>query len=55
MQNEGDYQVIITHEGVLVFLIKTRFRHPKSLSYYMTAVSMQHFTVMKAKPFYWTI
>ncbi|MBQ8870916.1 MAG: hypothetical protein IJ019_06035 [Alphaproteobacteria bacterium] len=24
MQNEGDYQVIITHEGVLVFLIKSR-------------------------------
>lgn len=29
MQNEGDYQVIITHEGVLVFLIKTRFSAPE--------------------------
>ena len=29
MENEGDYEVIITHEGVLVFLIKTRFKSPE--------------------------
>ena len=28
MENEGDYEVIITHEGVLVFLIKSRADEP---------------------------
>lgn len=28
MENEGDYEVIITHEGVLVFLIKHRLGEP---------------------------
>ena len=29
MENEGDYQVIITHEGMLVFIIKTRETAPE--------------------------
>ena len=29
MQNEGDYKVIITHEGVLIFLIKSRVDTPE--------------------------
>ena len=29
MEAENDYQVIITHEGVLVFLVKTRFDAPE--------------------------
>lgn len=28
MENEADYEVIITHEGVLVFLIKHRLGEP---------------------------
>lgn len=28
MENEGDYEVIITHQGILVFLIKTRMSEP---------------------------
>ena len=29
MEAEKDYEVIITHEGILVFLIKTRFDAPE--------------------------
>ena len=29
MKNEGDYQVIITHEGVLVFIIKEKENAPE--------------------------
>lgn len=29
MRHENDYQVIITHEGVLVFLIKSHLREPE--------------------------